>query len=65
MLIFDILTESLFHVSLSEGSVEGFDCNEFMRVEELSLREAVLRVSIIILHLLCSSLPSLLLLMSL
>jgi hypothetical protein len=44
MLIFDILTESLFNVSLSEGSIEGFDCNEFMRVEEISLREAVARV---------------------
>lgn len=44
MLIFDILTESLFNVSLSEGAVEGFDCKEFMKVEEISLREAVLRV---------------------
>lgn len=46
MLIFDILTESLFNVSLSEGSIDGFDCNEFMRVEELALRESVKRVSI-------------------
>ncbi len=45
MLIFDILTESLFNVSLSDkNSIEGFDCNEFMSVEEITLREAVARV---------------------
>lgn len=44
MLIFDTLTESLFNVSLSEGAIDGFDCHEFMKVEEISLREAVARV---------------------
>ncbi len=46
MLIFDILTESLFNVSLREkNSIEGFDCNEFMKVEEATLREAAARVN--------------------
>jgi hypothetical protein len=44
MLIFDILTESLFNVSLSEGNLPGFDCNEFMKAEESTLREAFFRV---------------------
>lgn len=44
MLIFDVLTESLFNVSLSEGSIEGFDCKEFMKAQETSLREVVAKV---------------------
>jgi hypothetical protein len=44
MLVFDILTESLFNVSLSEDKLPGFDCNEFMKAEDASLREAFFRV---------------------
>jgi hypothetical protein len=46
MAIFDILTKSLFNVSLREGDngVSGFDYAEFLQSQDAAMREAVKRV---------------------
>lgn len=47
MTIFDILTESLFDVSLRncDNGVSGFDYAEFLQSQDAAMREAVKRVS--------------------
>jgi cytochrome P450 len=41
MVVFDTLTRSLFDVSLSADAIKGFDCDEFLRCQDLAMQEAI------------------------
>ena len=46
MVIFDILTKSLFNISLRDekNGIPGFDYTDFLRAQDSAMREAVKRV---------------------